>query len=157
MCDWLGTGKVANSLNAYRPFREARAFAQALKLKSQNEWYAFSKGKISGLGRLPTDIPATPQGTYAHKGWKGFGDWLGTGAVAPRLREFRPFQKARVFSRKLKLKSQTEWFAYCKGAIPRLGRLPKDVPTNPNVVYARKGWKGMGDWLETGRKRITKV
>ena len=28
---------------------------------------------------LAKDIPTNPQRTYADKGWKGMGDWLGTG------------------------------------------------------------------------------
>jgi len=35
--------------------------------------------------------------------------------------------------------------------MPEVGRLPADIPTNPNHTYADKGWKGMGYWLGTGR------
>ena len=80
------------------------------------------------------------------------GDWLGTGNIATHLREYRPFRKARAFARKLKLKSKTEWFAFCKGKMAKLGRLPADIPACPNQTYADKGWKGMGDWLGTYRK-----
>ena len=30
------------------------------------------------------------------------------------------------------------------------GKLPADIPTNPNQTYKDKGWAGMGDWLGTG-------
>jgi hypothetical protein len=74
------------------------------------------------------------------------GDWLGTGRVAPRLRQYRPFRKARAFARSLKLNSGAEWYLYCKS-----GKKPDDIPTAPLGTYADKGWIGMGDWLGTGR------
>jgi len=113
--DWLGTGRIANQLRKFRPFLEARAFARKLKLRSQNEWIAFSKGKITGLGRRPADIPSNPGLAYADEGWSGYGDWLGTGRIADQLKKYRPFHEARNFAQELKLRSQTEWFAFCKG------------------------------------------
>ena len=150
MGDWLGTGRIADQFKEYRSFREARAFAHKLKLKSETEWRAFYKGMMPSKGTLPPDIPAKPDNTYADKGWKGMGDWLGTGTIANRLREYRAFREARAFARKLKLKSQTEWVAFCKGRIPSKGTLPSDIPADPKQVYADKGWKSMGDWLGTG-------
>jgi superfamily II DNA or RNA helicase len=153
--DWLGTGRVADQFKEYRSFQKARAFARSLKLKSETEWRSFRSGEMPQCGRLPEDIPAAPQFTYAKKGWSGYGDWLGTGNIANFLKKFRPFLKARAFVRKLKLRSTMEWYAFCKAEMPGLGRLPADIPTAPNQVYADKGWKGMGDWLGTGRTRNT--
>jgi superfamily II DNA or RNA helicase len=149
--DWLGTDYVAPRLRHYRPFNKARAFVHNLKLNSQTEWFAFCKHELPEKGRLPSDIPAHPNGTYAEKGWDGWGDWLGTGHVASFLRAYRPFKEARVFVHKLKLKSQSDWYAFCRGEFPEKGKLPADIPTNPYSTYAKKGWKGMGDWLGTGR------
>ncbi len=150
MGDWLGTGRIADRLKKFRSFLFARAFVRKLKLKSQKEWFAYTQGEMPHLGKLPVDIPANPHGTYAAKGWKGFGDWLGTGTIASYLREYRTFDEARTFVRKLNLKSQKEWIAYSQGKISRLGRLPDDIPKKPDGTYADKGWKGMGDWLGTG-------
>jgi superfamily II DNA or RNA helicase len=141
--DWLGTGAVAPSLRQYRSFKEARAFVRGLKLKSQTAWFDYGKSR-----RKPADIPASPQITYAATGWTGWGDWLGTGAVAPSLRQYRSFKKARAFVRGLKLKSGAEWSAYCKS-----GKKPDDIPAAPGNGYAKPGWAGMGDWLGTGRHR----
>lgn len=149
--DWLGTGSVAPQLRKYRSFREAREFAHSLELKTMAEWIAFSRGKISRLGLLPDDIPAKPGRVYAGRGWKGMGNWLGTGRVANYLKLYRPFHEARAYVRKLNLKSATEWKAFCKGEMLHLGQLPKDIPTNPNSTYAGKGWLSYGDWLGTGR------
>lgn len=148
--DWLGTRNIATNLRKYRSFREARAFVQRLKLKNVAEWRKLCKGKLAHIGRLPGDIPLAPDQQYADKGWKGFGDWLGTGNIANYLKQYRAFPAARAFARKLKLRNFTEWRKYCTGEMPRLGRLPADIPANPFRTYADKGWKGMGDWLGTG-------
>ena len=141
MGDWLGTGVVAAQRRKYRSFKQARAFARGLKLKSGAEWVAYCQ-----TGRKPDDIPTNAYQTYKGSGWKSMGDWLGTGTVAARLRQYRPFKQARAFARGLKLNSQTEWFAYCKS-----GKKPDDVPAEPRQTYADKGWIGFGDWLGTGR------
>jgi superfamily II DNA or RNA helicase len=148
--DWIGTGTIAPRLRAYRPFEEARAFVHSLKLKSQDEWRQFCKSQLPEKGTLPADIPANPRGTYLKKGWKGMGDWLGTGAVAPNLRVYRSFEGARAFVHSLKIKSQSEWFRFCKGQLPEKGTLPVDIPYKPCRTYAESGWQGYGDWLGTG-------
>ncbi|MDA8909055.1 hypothetical protein N9I65_02650, partial [bacterium] len=139
--DYLGTGNVANFLKEYRPFEEAREFAQSLKLSSQKEWQAFIK-----TSKMPEDIPADPRGSYQNKGWKGFGDWLGTGRVADQFKKYRPFEEAREFARSSNLRSQKEWRAFTK-----TGEMPEDIPAKPDNTYRGKGWKGFGDWLGTGR------
>jgi thiol-disulfide isomerase/thioredoxin len=154
--DWLGTGTIAPRLRKYRSFQQARGFAWKLKLKNGTEWRAYCKGEMPHLGRLPADIPAKPDNTYAEKGWLGMGDWLGTGTIATRLRKYRSFQQARDFVRKLGLISVAEWRAFCKGDMPHLEKLPADIPVNPDQKYANKGWSGYGDWLGTNRTRASK-
>jgi superfamily II DNA or RNA helicase len=139
--DWLGTGRIADHLRQYRSFTKARAFARGLGLKSNIEWLEYSKS-----GKKPSDIPAAPDRTYANDGWAGMGDWLGTGTIAPYLRQYQSFTKARAFVRGLKLRSKTEWREYCKS-----GKKPADIPANPLSIYSNDGWAGFGDWLGTGR------
>lgn len=148
--DWLGTGNVAPHSRVYRSFASARAFVRRLGLRDTSEWDAFCKGQLRGKGKLPSDIPAGPRRTYAGKGWISMGDWLGTGTVARMLRRFRAFTKARAFARALKLRSSTEWRAFCGGKLKHLGKLPSDIPTAPHQVYEDSGWAGYGDWLGTG-------
>lgn len=135
---------------SWRPFEEAREFVQRLELKNQGEWRTFCKRKMSNKEQLPKDIPVAPEQVYRDKGWNGYGDWLGTGTIAPFLRVYRPFLKARAFVHSLKLKNRDEWFLFCKGELSSKGVLPSDIPSNPNNTYADE-WKGMGDWLGTGR------
>lgn len=152
MGDWLGKKAVASFLRQYRPFREARVFASSLGLKSSAEWHKFCRGQMPEKGSLPSDIPAFPNGrAYADNGWAGWGDWLGTGVIANIRRKFRPFTEARDFARSLDLKNGAEWKNFSKGNLPEKGTFPSDIPINPAVTYADKGWIGMGDWLGTGR------
>jgi Helicase conserved C-terminal domain/Phage-integrase repeat unit len=138
--DWLGTGAVGPGLRQHRTFKKARNFVRSLELASAKEWWDYSKS-----GKKPHDIPAAPNVTYAMSGWSTWGDWLGTGTVAPASRQYRSFKKARTFAHALGLNSRTEWINYCQS-----GKKPDDIPANPNVTYANEGWAGMGDWLGTG-------
>jgi superfamily II DNA or RNA helicase len=138
--DWFGTGTVSNRDRKFRPFRQARRFVHSLGLKSQAEWFAYLK-----TGRCPRDIPTNPQTAYRGRGWASLGDWFGTGTVSNRDRKFRPFRQARAFVRRLGLKSQPEWFAYCTS-----GNCPPDIPSNPHRTYRDRGWASFGDWLGTG-------
>jgi hypothetical protein len=143
------TGTIAPQLRDFRSYKLARAFVRSLKLKSCREWRQFYKGQILEKGKLPSDIPANPREIYKNSGWIGFGDWLGTKTIAPRLRTFRSFKKAREFARALSLKSQREWYQFCRGELTHKETLPPDIPTTPSRTYKTKGWKGYSDWLGT--------
>jgi len=88
---------------------------------------------------------------YKNLGRVGFGDWLVTDTIPSQELTFRPFAEAREFIHTLGLRTQGEWFEYC-----RSGRKPRDIPASPNVVYKGAGWKNLRDWLGTekrGRKK----
>ncbi len=138
--DWLGTGTVTNRDRIYRSFIKAKVLVYKLKLKSQKEWQVYCKS-----GFKPDDIPSNPRVIYKDKGWNGYGDWLGTGIIAPQNKIYLTFQKAREFVHKLNLKSSEEWQVYCK-----LGGKPDDIPASPHRIYKKGGWIGYGDWLGTG-------
>ncbi len=138
--DWLGTGTVADIFKNYKPFDEARSFVHSLKIKGQSEWRQYCQS-----GKKPEDIPAAPYRTYKNNGWKGFGDWTGTEFISNKMKEYRSFIDARKYVHSLKLKSNTEWYLFCKS-----GNRPKDIPTNPNRTYKNKGWISMSDWLGKG-------
>jgi superfamily II DNA or RNA helicase len=136
--DWLGT-KVTARRSSSQPFDEAREFARKLGLKSGAEWNAYSKS-----GKKPSNIPSSPGEMYADNGWVNWGDWLGTGTVAPYNKQFVSFSDGRKHSHRLGLKSGAEWNAYSKS-----GKRPSNIPSAPNRVYANKGWISWGDWLGT--------
>ncbi len=120
----------------WMPFEEARAFVHALNLKNNMDWIGYTDS-----GDLPHNIPKSPRIIYKDKGWKGFGDWLGTGAIQTQKREYLSFIEAREFARSLKLKCGREWVMYCKSELK-----PNNIPASP-AHYYDKEWLGINDWL----------
>ena len=129
---WQRVGK-AN----WTPFEEARKFALRLGLQSQNEWHQYAKSTDR-----PLDIPTNPRVIYMNKGWVGFGDWLGTGIIASRDFKYPPFEEARAFVHKLKLRSYSEWYEWKTSK-----KRPAYISGNPNRTYKDKGWINFPDWL----------
>ena len=150
MGDWLGTGTVANSRKTLLPFDEARRFVHSLGLKSQSEWFEFMKGYLGNLPPPPEGLPTTPSRSYTKLEWKGMGDWLGTGTVAPQMMVFKPYDEARLFSRSLGLKTKDQWFEYAKGVLHNLPPRPSDIPAGPAGKYRNAGWISWADWLGNG-------
>ena len=148
--DWLGTGAVSNRDRDFWPFEKSRIFARLLKLKNREEWRIYCRGEISGKPPKPDKIPVDPAQTYTDKGWLSMDDWLGSGNIATRHRQDKPFNEAQAFVRLLKLKNREEWVMYCKGEISGLQPIPKNIPKAPSLTYKNKGWRGWGHWLGTG-------
>jgi hypothetical protein len=145
--DWLGTGRKSPRDRTFRPFHTARAYVQSLGLKNKKEWSTYSK-----CANSPSDIPSLPPRTYRRE-WKGWGDWLGTGTIAPQDKDWLrltfsqknthwvDFEEAKRFVHKLGLKNKEQWKAYCKS-----GKKPDYIPHYPLGAY-RSRWKGWNDWL----------
>ncbi len=131
---------------SWMPFEEARKFVWGLKLKNVKDWHKYAKSK-----NRVKNIPSNPQLNYQNDGWISFGDWLGTGVVAPSKIEYLTFEKARLFARKLKLKSGREWFEYWDS------NKPKGIPKGPDGTYKNKGWISWGDFLGSGRVQYGKI
>ena len=135
---WLGTGNVAPHDKQFLPFKKALLYARTLKLKGVKEWRDWAK-----TGDRPANMPATPDKTYKHDGWQGYGHWLGTGNLAGgRKVAFLPFKQALLYARSLKLKSGKDWRVWCKS-----GARPVNIPSNPDVTYEHDGWQGYRHWL----------
>jgi|GEM_PF-2042939 len=118
-------------------FEEAREFVRSLGLKNKKEWRQWIKS-----GNRPDNIPSRPDTTYDGKGWKGMGDWLGTGAIANHKRKFRSFKDARKYVRSLGLKSVDEYWKWSKS-----GSRPIDIPATPHQVYKGK-FTTYADWCD---------
>ena len=145
--DWLGKERVKGA--KARNYPDALAFARTLGLKSKDEWIEYCKGEI------PFDIPKYPDETYRGK-FKDWDDWLGIKINSQEKKNnrrdyskfgFLPFEEAREYVRKLNLKGQKEWLAWCKSK-------PKFIPSTPHSTY-REDWINLADWLGTTRTRST--
>jgi hypothetical protein len=139
--DWLGTGSIATFNKEFWSFEKAREFARNLELKSYMEWVAYRKS-----GKLPDYIPQNPSRTYKNKGWISYGDWLGTGTIAPQIKSanFSPWPEAKQKMRKLGeeygLKGFDDWRKFAKTHKKLLAKL--NLPVNPWMIYTKeKVWK----------------
>ena len=125
----------------FLPFNEALLYVRSLKLKTQKDWKAWCKS-----GKRPASIHANPHRTYKHKGWQGYGHWLGTIKVAGgNVQEFLPFKEALLHARSLNLKGFIEWTAWSKSS-----KRPANIPATPDQVFKHDGWQGYRHWLGTG-------
>jgi hypothetical protein len=150
--DWLGNGNVSTRKRQYRPFNKARGFVRRLGLNSESDWRRYVKGEIKGLPKKPEDIPASPHMSYRNRGWKNYGDWLGTGNISYHHADWRSFNKARAYVRKLGLKNSAEWRKFCRGDLRKASK-PADIPATPYKVYEGNGWRGMEDWLGNKKRK----
>ena len=113
----------------FLPFEQAKLYVHRLKLESSIQWHNWKQ-----QGNRPAFIPSSPNLTYKDKGWVDWHDWLGTG--------FLPFEKARAYIRKLRLKTRNQYLAWLNS-----GKRPKNIPYSPQKEYKHTGWVNLDDWL----------
>ena len=139
--DWLGTGAIAKQDRVYLCFTDAREIVRALNLKGHREWQEWSKST-----HRPLNIPSNLNRVYVRE-WRGWGDWLGTGAIAPMDRVYLCFTDARQIVRALNLKGKKEWCEWSKST-----HRPLNIPSHPHRVYEMY-WEGWRDWLGKGGRQ----
>ena len=132
-------GKAISANNRARlgwvDFNTAKKYAVKLNLKSSKEWREYLKSNKD----IEINLPATAERVYAKNGWKSWGDFLG---YEDRVREILDIDKAKKIVSKLNIKTLNEWKLYTKSDSFD-NRFPKD----PYTYYAKKGWKGIKDFL----------
>ena len=124
---------LGTNYHVYKEFNEARKFAHSLELKTKEEWSAYCK-----TNKKPSDIPSTPEGTYKKNGWVNWADWVGN--------QWMPFEKAKKYAVGLKLKSPSAWKQTWRD-LSKVNKLPKRIPSRPEVSYKNSGWISWEDWL----------
>jgi len=129
-----------------RPFAEARELARSVGLKRATDWTDWLHDQRPDLPAPPDDLPRAPALTYHDEGWQGWGDFLGTGAIATYRRTWRSFGEARAFARTLGLHTRAQWNRWGRGS-PTDGPRPADIPAKPDRSYADQGWNGWRDFL----------
>jgi hypothetical protein len=145
--DFLGTGYVAAKYRVYLSYEESREWAHSSGIKSQKEWFEAGKS-----GKIPDNIPVDAQTYYKDNGWVSWGDFLGTGTVAPKDRDYLSYPEASAYAKTTGATSREQW--------KKLGRdkkLPSNIPARPDVVYENNGWVSWDDFLGTGRIVVDKI
>ena len=135
-------------------YEEYKKWIQDQGIKTQNEFRKFRK-----TNKFPPGYPKEP-GKFYKKEWRGMGDMLGTGTVAPQNLEWSSPKEARIAIRKIakdvfggKPFTQRDWInAHKAGEIP--ANLPRYLDTiyDPNVRKRRK----RQDLADKERKRKKK-
>jgi superfamily II DNA or RNA helicase len=151
MGNWLGTKELSSNLRTFWPYKKARDYVHRLNLKSHSDWEDW----VDKQKEMPPGLPKAPH--LVCKPWHGWGDFLGTGTIAPQKTPKRPFKDARSFVRSLNLQgtnAHKTWVQYYRGHFKRLPSRPYDIPTNPHRSYSKKeGWNGYYDWTGIPKQR----
>jgi hypothetical protein len=152
--DWLNctcveptVKKQREAQNRFLPYHEAREIVGRLGFKRGLDWLKWTRGETPELGPFPKNLPKNPSVSYGDD-FIGWGDFLGSGNIAPRnkWKVYFPFEKAREFARSLGFSTKADWERYRKGEFPDKPALPKGVPTHPKSIY-RRFWIDWQDWL----------
>ena len=120
----------------YKTYEEASDLVKKLKIQTAKEFYKWTR-----TDSRPKDIPYNVQLIYKNKGWISWGHFFGTGRQ--HNKDYREYNLAKKFVKKLKLKKQLDWINYTKK-----NRLPNDIPKYPQESYKNKGWVNWGDFLD---------
>ena len=138
--DWLGTNIIASQDMIYLDYEIARDFVHKLNLKTVKEWKEYCRLKLK-----PQDVPSNPLQVYRDKGWSGFGDWLGNNRM--RRDSFLAFKDAKIFVKKLNIKSQREYLDYYE-----LNKEKIKLPKTLHHIYKNDGWKDYSDFFDTEKR-----
>jgi len=141
--DWLGTGILQTQMRQYREFNDAREFVHSQNLKSTQDWRKFANSN-----KKPDDIPWSPYKVYKNKGWKGMGDWLGTGTISSieKSKNYLSWSEAKKEYRRLhheyNLNNQIQWTRFASKHKKLLEKL--HLPESPWLVYTKERvWERM--------------
>ena len=139
MGDFLGTGNQAAHLRIYINYKDAKKKLKKMNIKSSMEFRELAKKK-----KIPKNIPSAPRAVYGKK-FKGWGDYLGNGNIAAKLKKFLTYHQARNFCIKKKIHSVTLY-----NKLRRTKKIPELLPSLPEQTYKTQ-WKGWPDFL--GKKK----
>jgi hypothetical protein len=140
--DWLGYIDNSTKFKDYPSYIEAKNLIKQYNIKNFDEWRFFAKSSNFPIGK----IPKAPQSFYNNKGWISWGDFLNTGITARYKKKYMSFSQAKLFVKKLQLKSSLDYRKYCKGEFQNLPNKPDDLPVAVSEVY-KDFWKGFQDFL----------
>ena len=118
---------------SWMPFEEAREIVRGLGLINIAQYR-----KYCTSGQKPSNIPSEPHIKYKTSGWISWGDWTGSGNIAPQNYNWLPFEEAREIARSYKINTWEDWL--------QIENLPPGIPKYPNTTYKSK-YNGIKDWL----------
>lgn len=125
-------------------YNEAKEYAITLKINSTNEWKNIVK-----TSEFRKDIPKAPDQYYKNCGWKSWGEFLGTGTIAPFNIEYENYNQLETEILNLKLETKDEYLIWRKE-----NKREYNTPHNPEQTYKNTGWISWGKFLGTNRMSV---
>lgn len=119
--------------NILKSYQESKDFVKSLGIKTEEGWKEYCESD-----KKPDEIPTYPNKIYKNE-WKGWDEFLGTGKVtfkATPKHTYRSYADAKEYAKSLNIKYKKEW-----NDLVISKKLPKDIPADPNNVYAKE-WEG---------------
>jgi hypothetical protein len=132
--DWLGIGnenKIHYRYIDFLSYEESKEIIYKLNIKSRIEWEKIKKN-------LPINIPKEPSKYYKNKGWVDWYDFLG--------KTYLKYEEAKLKIKELNILSRRKYLKY----------KTKDLPSNPERAYNKKGWISWDDYLGINREKYWK-
>ncbi len=127
--DWIGTYRIADQNKAFLSYQEAKTWATLSGISNQKEWRIATKNKL-----IPYSIPTNPHNTYKNE-WTTWGDFLGSGFIHYKFRNWRSYEDAQKWASNNKIYTREDWDYAAK-----MKTIPSDIPVLPYRVY--KKWNG---------------
>ena len=142
--DWLGTG---NRRGSWRSFSSARTLSRKLGLTSEAQFIRWRRGHLKHRIKCPIDMPMHPDRVYPE--FNGWPDFLGFTPIT-----WLPFDQARRFVHRLKLRNQKDYRDWVTGRLSGRGLpvKPDNIPANPDQTYSDR-WRGFNDFLGTPKSK----
>jgi hypothetical protein len=143
--DWFGVPRDMRSAPALvLSFEDARACVHALQIRTQKDYYAWSKS-----GKRPSNVPSNPNVMYREHGWQSWQDWLGNNRKEVCRRDaMLSFADAKAHVQSLGIRVIADWNRWCAS-----GDRPVTIPSAPGKVYRDSGWVSWTDWFGLPKKR----
>lgn len=133
--DFLGNDRSRYSKRDYWPYNKASEWAISCGIRDTRDWNMACK-----QGLVPFEIPSNPWLIYPE--WISMPVFLGQNERRGRKRQWRTYVEAREWVRSAGIMNKADW-----EDLLGKDRIPSDIPTNPNVVYAGKGWTNWQEFL----------
>ena len=147
--DFFGVSRVpSRRTRLVATLDEMRTFfaAHPLPYGGAPGYQHFRQGCFPGLPPCPPSFPRHPARFFATQ-WPGWFCLLGVPARRVRTEKITAFPDARAFILPLGLRSAQEFQLWRVGRLPGKPPRPLGFPSNPQVSYANKGWRGYPHFL----------
>lgn len=130
--NFLGKEEIRRIVNPYETYIEARDVVLGMNIGSSDEYRGQKKYK--GKARYVEDqrLPSNPDVVYA-KDWVGWKEFLG------KAEKYETLELAKEAVRKIPGISSANY--------SKKSEIDDRLPSNPNVFYRKKGWRGWPDFL----------